>query len=52
MALNIMPAIENEDLRAGHGTEATSPAEALVTVLSLECAMGPWNAATINWSSP
>jgi len=47
-----MPAIEHEDLRAGNGTVATSPAEALFTVLSLECVMGPWNAATINWSSP
>ena len=35
-----LPAIEHGDLRAGHGTEATSPAEALVTVLSLECVMG------------
>ena len=43
-----MPATEHGDLRAGHGTEATSPAEALVTVLSLECVMGPWNVATVD----
>jgi len=38
-------------MKAGHGTEATSPAEALVTVLSLECVMGPWNVATVDQSS-
>ena len=38
-----MPAIEQGDVRAGDEKEATSPAEALVTALSVECVMDPWN---------